>query len=253
MGVKAVVADLDRTLLHTDKMLSSYTVDVLKECKKNGMRIMVATARPWRTAERYCEMIKADGVVVSNGARVIYGDRCAEYGICRRSAVELLQALARDPSLTVTLETGDEAYSNKPVAEYETILSDNLAGVAEAEGAVKILVTFDGDEALAAVKENLTDDLYYTVANGHLIQIMDKRATKWNGIKAVLELCGCRPEEVAYFGDDHDDIEPIKMCGLGVAVANAIDEVKAVADDIARRNDEDGVAKYIEGMLLIRG
>ena len=68
MSIKAIVFDLDRTLLRTDKTISPYTVDVLKECKKHGLRIMVATARPWRTASEYCEMIGVDAVVVSNGA-----------------------------------------------------------------------------------------------------------------------------------------------------------------------------------------
>ena len=251
MGIKGLVVDLDRTLLRSDKTLSSYTLGVLGRCKEMGMKLIVATARPFRTAEEYCRMIRADAIVVSNGARVICGDHRTEFGIDLRSAVTLLKALEQDPSLTVTLETGDEAYSNRPVQEYETVLSNDLAGVAEAEGALKILVTYDDGKALEAVKENLTEDLYYTVASGHLIQIMSKAATKWNGIKAVLELCGCALEETAYFGDDNDDIEPIKRCGLGVAVANAIDEVKAVADDIAESNDADGVAKYIERRVLL--
>ena len=251
MGIKGLVVDLDRTLLRSDKTLSSYTLGVLGRCKEMGMKLIVATARPFRTAEEYCRMIRADAIVVSNGARVICGDHRTEFGIDLRSVVTLLKALEQDPSLTVTLETGDEAYSNRPVQEYETVLSNDLAGVAEAEGALKILVTYDDGKALEAVKENLTEDLYYTVASGHLIQIMSKAATKWNGIKAVLELCGCALEETAYFGDDNDDIEPIKRCGLGVAVANAIDEVKAVADDIAESNDADGVAKYIERRVLL--
>ena len=49
MNIKNIIVDLDRTLLHTDKTISSYTVKILKECKKNSVRIMVATARPLRS------------------------------------------------------------------------------------------------------------------------------------------------------------------------------------------------------------
>ena len=84
------------------------------------------------------------------------------------------------------------------------------------------------------------------------MQIMNKAAAKWNGIKAMLEISNCAPEETTYFGDDHDDMEPIKMCGLGVAVSNAIDEVKAVADYVAESNDTDGVARFIEKKLLMK-
>ena len=79
---------------------------------------------------------------------------------------------------------------------------------------------------------------------------MNTAATKWNSTKAVIDSCSCSPIETSYFGDDQDDIEPIKMCGLGISVANGIDEVKAVADYIVESNDADGVARYIEQTLL---
>ena len=66
----------------------------------------------------------------------------------------------------------------------------------------------------------------------------------------MLDICNCAANETAYFGDDQDDVEPIKMCGLGIAVSNGIDEVKAVADYVAESNDADGVAKFIEQQIL---
>ena len=100
------------------------------------------------------------------------------------------------------------------------------------------------------VKKELTEDLYYTIAHGYLMQIMNTSATKWNGIKAMLNICNCSPNETVYFGDDQDDIEPIKMCGLGVAVYNGIDEVKDAADYLAASNDNDGVAEFLAHWIL---
>ena len=249
-NIKTIVVDLDRTLLHTDKTLSSRTAAVLKECKNNGMKIMVATARPFRTAKEYCRQIGCDAVVVSNGARVICGNQQTDHGIGQKSAERLLTALARYPSLRITLETGEHAYSNHPIADYETVLSNDLVSVANTEGTIKILVHLDSEEVLGLVKKELTEDLYYTVAHGYLMQIMSTSATKWNGIQAMLEICGCLPEETVYFGDDQDDLEPIKLCGVGVAVANAIEEAKAAADHVAESNDADGVAGFLEQMIL---
>jgi hydroxymethylpyrimidine pyrophosphatase-like HAD family hydrolase len=211
---------------------------------------MVATARPLRTMLQYCEIIDFDAISATNGARIVCGDYRKECGLCPESADRLLNALKRYPDFRVTLETGEEAYSNMPIEDYYSVISNDLAAVARTEGAVKILVGLDTPETLELVKEMLTDDLYYTVANGHLMQIMNKSVTKWNGVKAMLEICGCSAEETVYFGDDYDDVEPIKMCGVGVAVSNAIDEVKAVADYIAESNDEDGVARFIERAIF---
>ena len=248
--IQTVVVDLDRTLLHTDKTLSSYTVSILKECKKRGIRVMVATARPIRAIKAYRDVIDFDAMVVSNGARIIYADHRTDFGICLQSAEHLLNELNRYPGLRITLETGDCAYSNLPIEDYDTILSDDLISIAQKEGVLKILVHLDSTEVLPFVQAQLTDDLYYTIAHGYLLQIMNTAATKWNGIKAMLEICGCSPDETAYFGDDQDDIEPLNLCGLGIAVSNGIEEAKAAADFIAESNDDDGVAKFIEQQIL---
>ena len=250
VSVKIIVVDLDRTLLHTDKTLSAYTVKVFNECKKCGIKIIVATARPLRTAKQYCDLIDFDAMVVSNVARIIYQNQQTDYGIYKRSAKRLLNTLKQYPNLRVTIETGDCAYSNLPIDDYETILSDNLVGISNAEGVIKILVHLDNEKTLTLVKNELSDDLYYTIAHGYLMQIMNTSATKWNGIKAVLDICNCSPNETVYFGDDQDDIEPIKMCGLGIAVANGIDDVKVIADFVTESNDADGVAKFVEHRIL---
>ena len=249
-SMKTIIVDLDRTLLHTDKTLSAYTVKVLKECQKCGIHIMVATARPERETKQYSDLIDFDAMVASNGARIIYKNHRTNDGICPKSAEHLLNALNRYPNLRITVETGECAYSNYPIEDYETVLSDDLIGVANKEGVLKILVHLDSEETLPLVKKELTADLHDTIAHGYLLQITNATATKWNGIKTMLNMCNCSPDETVYFGDDNDDIEPIKMCGLGIAVSNGIDEVKAVADDIAESNDADGVAKFIEHSIL---
>ena len=200
----------------------------------------------------FCQSVDFDALVVSNGARIVYENKRIEHKIRPQSAEHILSALMRYRNMRITLETGDCAYSNKPIAEYETIVTDDLLGIAAKEGAIKILVHLDDSDTLALAQKELTDDVYYTISHGYLLQIMDKDATKWNGVRAVLDICGCTPDETVYFGDDYDDIQPIKMCGIGVGVSNGIDEAKFAADYIAESNDADGVAKFIEQYVLKR-
>ncbi len=249
-NIKTIIVDLDRTLLHTDKTLSTYTLSVLRKCKERGIMIMVATARPLRTAKPYCELLGCDAMVVSNGARVICGDRQTEYGISGESAERLLNALERHPELRITIETGDSAYSNKYIEDYETVITDDMADVVKVEAVLKMVVHLDKEDTEETVRKELTDDLYYSISNGYLMQIMSRSATKCSGIMALLDTAQRSVCETAYFGDDHDDIEPIKCCGIGVAVSNGIEEVKKAADYIAESNDEDGAARFIEQMIL---
>ncbi len=250
MKIDAIITDLDRTLLHTDKTISPYTAAVLRKCQNIGIKVMAATARPLRTAEPYCEIVDFDAMAVSNGARVICGNHRTEYSICQNSAVRILRYLSHCHGFPITAETGDCAYSNKPIEDYETIICDDLADIAEREGVLKILVSLDDAETLRVVENGLTEDVYYTISNGRLIQIMSKSAAKWNGVREMLDMSGCSQENTVYFGDDYDDIEPIRMCGMGIAVSNAIDEVKSAADYVGESNDEDGVAKFLERVVF---
>ena len=67
--------------------------------------------------------------------------------------------------------------------------------------------------------------------------------------KAILAVCGeCQVDvsDIVAFGDDYADIGMLKMCGIGVAMGNAIQEVKDIADDITFSNEEDGVAAWLK-------
>jgi len=80
--------------------------------------------------------------------------------------------------------------------------------------------------------------------------VMNKNARKRNAIKEIANHFGVTLAETAAFGDDYNDIEMLQDCGIGVAVANAIDETKAAADLICDTNENDGVAKWIEENIL---
>jgi hydroxymethylpyrimidine pyrophosphatase-like HAD family hydrolase len=79
-----------------------------------------------------------------------------------------------------------------------------------------------------------------------LYRFADRSAVKWNAVKAVAEHYCIYTGNIAAFGDDINDLEMIRNCGIGVAVENAVDEVKAAARYICDTNDSDGVAKWLE-------
>ncbi|MBO5128092.1 MAG: HAD family phosphatase, partial [Clostridia bacterium] len=73
--MKAVITDLDRTLLRTDKSISGYTADVLKKCRERGILVMTASARPLRDVRDYRKQVPFDAVTATNGAVVELPDR----------------------------------------------------------------------------------------------------------------------------------------------------------------------------------
>ncbi|MBD5477324.1 MAG: HAD-IIB family hydrolase [Lachnospiraceae bacterium] len=248
--MKAIITDLDRTLLRTDKTVSEYTYTVLKKCHDRGLILMAATARPERAILTYHNRINFKTITTLNGARIILPHKIIENGILPSSAENILNKVIMIPDIVLSLETGDGIFSNVPIPEWNATVFSEFPTLPTESIIYKILLSSKDDNIQQEVKKALTADTYMTVAEGKLIQIMSTATTKWNGIKAMLKAVGLKQDEAVYFGDDNDDIEAIKNCGMGVAVSNAIDEVLDAADFITESNDLDGVARYIEKNLL---
>lgn len=248
--MKAIITDLDRTLLHTDKTVSEYTYSILKQCRERGITLMAATARPERAILTYHNYIGFDAITTLNGARIILPQDIIENGIAPSSAEGILKKVIRIPDIVLSMETGNGIFSNVPIPEWNATVFKGFPALPTESIIYKLLLSGEGNNIQQEVENALTEDTYMTMAEGKLIQIMSTSSTKWNGIRAMLKAAGIGQNEAVYFGDDIDDIEPIKNCGVGVAVSNAIDEVLNIADFITETNDMDGVARYIEENVL---
>ena len=247
---RAVIVDLDRTLLHTDKSVSEYTVSILNACLAAGAFLYAATARPERAILDYRRVIGFRSVSTLNGARTITPASVFENTIGPESAFSLLKQLEETEGMVISVEAESGFYANREIPIWNPAVIDDIAELPSRERIYKILAShpvLPTDQ----ITVRLPDEVYCTVAAQQLLQFMSHKATKWNGIRQMLEHDGISPDQAVFFGDDNDDIEPIIKCGRGVAVANALDCVKQAADEIAESNDDDGVAKYLAGLLHI--
>ncbi|MDR3120120.1 MAG: HAD family hydrolase [Clostridiales bacterium] len=255
MNIKLIITDLDNTLLRRDKTISEYTANVLGRCRERGILIAFATARPKRAVFEYIDIldkVRFDAMAFHNGA-VIYceGKAAAHYGIPHKTAKTLAVEFAR-LGLDVGVEIDDRNYANyDPSAEWsgmQYVLTD-FASLPE-KPADKIIIRKPSKADIEKIQFVMPPDLYVEMNEGVLGLIMSREATKQNATRFLTEKYGVSLAEAAAFGDDLNDVEMLRACGVGVAVANALDEVKAAADDVCGDCDEDGVARWLEENVL---
>jgi len=101
--------------------------------------------------------------------------------------------------------------------------------------------------------KHMPENLYIEMCNGDnasLGLIMNQKATKWNAVQTVAKHFNIPISDIVAFGDDYNDVEMLRECGNGVAVSNAIDEAKSVANQMCDTNENDGVAKWLEENVL---
>ena len=241
---RAVIVDFDRTLLRTDKTLSARSIRVLQDWQKAGARLFAATARPERAITDYCRAIAFDAVTTLNGARTITREAVYENPMPPESAASVLAQLYRVPGTVISAETADGLFANAEIPAWQPDVLADLRVLPERVKIYKVLASHP-ELPVERIPISLPGDTYCTVAEGTLIQVMSRTATKWNGIQQMLSAFGIPAAETVYFGDDNDDIEPIRRCGMGVAVRNALEEVRLAADCVTGSNDEDGVADFL--------
>ena len=82
------------------------------------------------------------------------------------------------------------------------------------------------------------------------LEVIPSQINKGQGIRSICSVLGIGPEQVMAFGDAENDIPMLRVAGIGVAMGNAADVVKAAADYVTRSNNEDGVAAALEAFSV---
>ena len=245
--IKALIFDLDNTLLRADKTISEYTGRVLGRCRERGIHVFAASARPERTIREFGIFDEFEALVTLNGARVLTPGRELVNAIGRESGRRIVAGLLQISGAVVSVEMSGGIYASAPIPEWNANVFTGFPGLPDGT-LYKVLVSGAKEREVRAAA---TEDTYFTaIEGGRLYQLMSREATKWNGVREMLGAFGLIPEECVFFGDDFDDVECVKNCGLGVAMENAIDEVKAVADAVAGHCDDDGAARFVEENIL---
>ena len=120
--MKAIVTDLDRTLLRMDGQISPYTLETLGKCREKGFMIMAATARPEPSIRQLLDQVRFDAVTTLNGARILLPGRVLEHAIPAESGETVLGRLLAVPGLTLSVETGEGIFANVPIPAWHAVV-----------------------------------------------------------------------------------------------------------------------------------
>jgi Cof subfamily protein (haloacid dehalogenase superfamily) len=251
-----VVTDLDGTLLKTDKTVSEYTQSVLTRCRENGIKVVFATARGG-SGERLVPAHLVDGKIRMNGAIAKIGDKIVyDCKIPYMIARPLLIACDRR-GLKIVAESCDENYSvhhvNEQMYKSSNDVHQKLVDISQHKNdKEKIFMTDITPKDEYFITSQIPAELYFLMAregNGFGM-IMHKNATKAKAVSALADIWGIEQADIVAFGDDLNDIDMLRYVGVGVAMGNALDDVKKIASCVCDTNDNDGVAKWLEKRVL---
>jgi Cof subfamily protein (haloacid dehalogenase superfamily) len=244
--------DLDDTLLRSDATISDRTHNALAQWRAAGHAVVVATGRPTRSiAAVLPEDLHTVPWITYNGAYIYLDGECIYENLISPEATHTIIDLVMKvlPECALGLEIGDTLFLNRAINRTSPYSIVDLTTVAH-EPAAKILFFHQNFADLEEILQTLPDNTRAMLSDKYnLVQILASTADKTHALRFLVERMGLTMAQVVAVGDDINDVDMIRDSGLGIAVANAIPAVKAVAKRVTLSNDEDGVAQVIEELL----
>ena len=264
---KLIATDLDGTLVRSDNTVSAYTHEVLDRVRAAGIPIVGATGRGPRLTELTRNDIRAaDYLVLAGGGRVVDQTDPAGPVVLRDERLpgpvlaELLTTLEAEVGpLTVMVEAMDSHDAPlwgdfDPSWPYPDRFEQRCRADCVASDVIKAFARtadHDVDALVAAARKVIPESMAsLTQAGLGFVEICPPGVDKASGLAVVAQALGVDPAEVLVFGDMPNDLPMFAWAGWGrVAVSNAHPTVRRIADEVTLRNDDDGVAVYLDRLL----
>ena len=245
--IKAVFFDMDGTIYsHKTNCVPESTRIALDTLRENGVMVFLATGRHFVEIEDFpVGKMNFDGYVMLNGQICTDSDRKIVFGnpIEGKDSEYLLNAF-NNKEIPIMIVEKDQMYMNlvdEMVVKGQAEISTPIPEIQEYEGApIFQFICYGGkelEERLASILEKCKITRWCPFG----IDIISKTGGKVTGIKKMLEHYGVTEQEIIAFGDAENDLDMIEFAGIGVAMGNAKDEVKAVADYVTTDVDENGI------------
>ncbi len=267
-----IALDLDGTLTNSEKIITPRTFDALMKAQREGVRLVLASGRPtFGIAALANQLQLADygGYVLSyNGGRII--DWCEKTVIFSQvvdpKLVPILYDFAEKAQLPIVTYLPEAILASKNEGEYlaeearingmPVVVAQNFVEEAMqiAGGSTKFLIPGEPELLIQLESEMtaaLSEQMEVFRSAPFFLELPPKGIDKAQSLQRLLTHLGLERESLMAFGDGFNDLSMIQFAGKGVAMANAVEEVKSIADFVTTSNEEDGIAHALEQLLFL--
>lgn len=266
---KIVFIDIDGTLVNDEKVIPKENIETIKRLKKDGVEVVLASGRPYHSIEKYSNIVGATPYIIgSNGGVVVnFEDNKILYNanIDKSLALEVLKFIKQNNLFTAITMSGNlvlekEMYSLTKENRDELIEVDSLEDYLKNtnESIIKFSIMSDQKKDLEDAREKMVNKFNLTITNvdtfvipkkyrkngenPFIIDIMQEYVSKGEAIKRLCKYLNFNTSETIIFGDGMNDIEMFELDAYKVAMGNAANRIKEMADNITKTNNEAGVS-----------
>ncbi|WP_121615583.1 Cof-type HAD-IIB family hydrolase [Virgibacillus halodenitrificans] len=266
-----IALDLDGTLLTDKKVISTKTKQTVLKAIEEGHVVVIATGRPHRASIDYYHELRLDTPMVNFNGALIHHPQDNKWDALHnpmpiRTAHKIIDTCYDLNVNNILAEVMDEVYLDQFDQDIIDIFHATQNDPPFSVGNLKSKLTTDPTSLLIHPKEDHIKQLrghlddYHAELIEHrkwgapwnIIEIVKKGMNKAVGLQKIAHYFDIPKGRIIAFGDEDNDLEMIDYAGVGVAMGNAIDDLKSVAKHITVTNEEDGVGSFLENYLKLQ-
>jgi Cof subfamily protein (haloacid dehalogenase superfamily) len=265
---KLIALDLDGTTLNNDSQISPKTAAAIHAAEQQGYIVSIVTGRPNRLSENFYDELNLKTPMINfNGNLGILPhqewDREYQYTINKEIVTELLEKSKPLGLSLIAVEGRNMFLANQGLSTgfgfFPSTLETNQVLNRKSLKENPISITVQVEPELKAglinfVQQQFGDEVEVSPWGGPnpIVEIATKGVHKSTGLKFLADYYGILQKDIIAFGDEGNDLTMMQYAGTGVAMKNAIDKIKDLADDVTDfTNDDDGIANYFEDHMDI--
>lgn len=253
---RLLAMDLDKTLLKEDGSIPQEVTERLRSLRSKGVHIAICTGRVRKSAEHYARMIGGASIVSFNGSVIVTEDGNVHTSEIPLALVKEVLDFCYENEVYVQLYREDTIQVDRYTPELETDLDINYTSFEEVgdlrkavEDPTPKMVALELSDRVDVIIEKMRKrfpQLIMTNSSRYVIEIMPKGIDKGYGLSIVAESLGIGKKETVAVGDGMNDQSMLEWAGLGVAVANADERLKAKADFVTDGSMSMGVLEVTD-------
>ena len=263
---RLIVFDIDGTLQNSRHEISPYAVDVIHRLQARGILISICTGKILPAVKSPAEKLNIQvPIIMGNGSILQYANGQiihAEY--FPEKIVRTIIALISTCEADIAVVTPEAIYVRKITESVQAMMGFGAPHPQELSSwelmqkdfqrVVKfVIMNMDGAPALFPVaktlKIHLDGQVSYFPTLPYMLEILPPGEDKASGLRRLADYLKIKTSEIIAIGDGDNDAVMLDLAGLGVAVANGTPVCKASADLIIDSNDEDGPARFLDGLM----
>lgn len=263
MSIRLLAIDLDGTLLSSKKRISDQNLAAVDRAVQAGIKVVLASGRIRPSMLPFARLLSLEGpMICGNGTQAYLGEQDVLFTLwLPEFALDVITHYANRLGLHANLYTPGDLYFLRDTpwgdvyrSRVETIVPKTLEPHAPFPRCLKAMIVDDPDRIREHIEELVPlvreHGVRPTESEPEYLEFMVEEATKGSAIAKLAAHLEIEQQEVAAIGDYLNDVEMLQWAGTSAAVANAHEATKNSAKYIVSSNDDDGVAEFIDDIVL---